>query len=60
MKTVDDHERTSSEFVVGDEVWVKPPGARCTTPWIPGVVTGRPGKNGESGNEIPVKFSPIF
>ena len=39
-KTVHDHERTSSEFVVGDEVWVKPPGARCTTPWKPGVVTG--------------------
>ena len=41
MKTVDDHERTSNEFVVGDEVWVKPPGARCTTPWKPGVVAGR-------------------
>ena len=40
MKTVDEHERASSEFVVGDEVWVKPPGARCTTPWKPGVVTG--------------------
>ena len=40
MKTVDDHERTSSEFVVGDEVWVKPPGARCSTPWKSGVVTG--------------------
>ena len=40
MKTVDDHKRTSSEFVVGNEVWVKPPGACCTTPWKPGVVTG--------------------
>ena len=40
MKTVDDHERTSSEFDVGDEVWVKPPGACCTTPWKPGAVTG--------------------
>ena len=40
MKTVDDHERTSSEFVVGDKVWVKPPEARCTTPWKPGIVTG--------------------
>ena len=40
MKTVDDHKRTSSEFVVGNEVWVEPPGAHCTTPWKPGVVTG--------------------
>ena len=37
-KTVDNHERTSSEFVVGDEVWVKP--HRCTTTWKPGVVIG--------------------
>ena len=40
MKTVDDHECTSSEFVVGDEVWVKPSGARFIIPWKPGVVTG--------------------
>ena len=40
MRNVDNHECTGSEFDVGDEVWVKPPGARCTTPWKPGVVTG--------------------
>ena len=40
MRTVDDHQRTGSEFDVGDEVWVNPPGARCTTPWKPGIVTG--------------------
>ena len=40
MRTVDNHELTGSEFDVGDEVWVKPPGARCSTPWKPGVVTG--------------------
>ena len=32
MKTVDDHESTNSELVVGNEVWVKLPGVRCTTP----------------------------
>ena len=40
MKTLDDHERTGCEFVVGNEVWVKPPGTRCTTPWKASGVTG--------------------
>ena len=39
-KTVHDHERMTCEFAVGDEVWNKPPRARCTTNWKPGVVTG--------------------
>ena len=53
MRTVDDHELTGSEFDVGDEVWVKPPGARCTTPWKPGVVTGVNSKYNVEIDKVP-------
>ncbi|XP_043247110.1 uncharacterized protein LOC122394343 [Amphibalanus amphitrite] len=33
-------ERMTHEYRVGDQVWVKPPGARCTTRWSTGQVTG--------------------
>ena len=32
-------EQPECEFKVGDEVWVKPGNARCTTPWQEGTVT---------------------
>ena len=53
MRIVDDHELTGSEFDVGDEVWVKPPGARCTTPWKPGVVTGVNSKYNVEIDKVP-------
>ena len=34
------HEEQVSTVRVGDEVWVKPPQARCTTQWQKGSVTG--------------------
>ena len=39
-KDVDAAEEVRSAVQVGDEVWVKPGGARCTTQWRAGRVTG--------------------
>ena len=39
-KNDEPHDSIDSEFSVGDKVWVKPPAARCTTFWNPGIVTG--------------------
>ena len=38
---------------LGDEVWVKPPGVRCTTQWSRGRVTGR-----NTSNNIVVEGVP--
>ena len=35
-----DDASVSCRYSVGDRVYVKPPNARCTTPWGPGTVTG--------------------
>lgn len=43
-----------SEVVkIGDEVWVKPPNVRCTTPWEKGIVTGVNSKNNVEVNGTP-------
>ena len=39
-KNDEPHDSIDSKFGVGDKVWVKPPAARCTTFWNPGIVTG--------------------
>ena len=33
-------ERAQSRYAAGDQVWVKPPNARCHTKFSPGMVTG--------------------
>ena len=38
---------------VGDEVWVKPPNARCTTQWGKGRVTDIHSKNNVSIDGVP-------
>ncbi|XP_012936576.1 uncharacterized protein LOC106011438 [Aplysia californica] len=42
-----------SVVTVGDEVWVKPPGARCTTQWGRGVVTKVNSRNNVEVNHVP-------
>lgn len=37
--TIDAEVDDGSPLVIGEEVWVKPPNARCTTPWTTGKVT---------------------
>ncbi|GFR63209.1 Pol polyprotein [Elysia marginata] len=38
---------------VGDEVWVKPPSAKCTQQWTRGEVTGVNSKNNVEVDEMP-------
>jgi hypothetical protein len=47
---------------VGDQVFVKPPGARCTTPWQKGVITNVGGMSSQlcvEVNEIPRHIADI-
>lgn len=43
----------SCEFAVGEKVWVKPPGARCTSSWSLGLVTNINSKHNVSVNGVP-------
>lgn len=49
----EDAKKEDVRFDVGDEVWVKPPNARCVTQWKRGVVTGI-----NSSNNIEVDGMP--
>lgn len=44
---------TESPLVVGEEVWVKPPNARCTTSWKTGRVTQINSSNNVSADGVP-------
>ena len=44
---------TSSTVRLGEEVWVKPPGARCTTQWARGTVTARNSDSNVSVDGMP-------
>ena len=46
-------EEMESEVSMGDEVWVKPPNARCTTQWKKGVVTKVNTNNNVEVNGVP-------
>ena len=37
---------------IDDEVWIKPPDSRCTTPWSRGVVTELNSRNNASVDEM--------
>ena len=43
----------SASVRIGDEVWVKPPNARCTTKWKKGHVTGITSRNNVSVDGMP-------
>ena len=47
------HEEPLNKIKIGDEVWVKPPGARCTTQWNRGMVTGSHSDNNISVDGVP-------
>ena len=53
MKTKDEDEMKTSTIAVGQEVWVKPPNARCTTKWTKGRVT-----RVNSASNIEVNYMP--
>ena len=46
-------EGMESEVRMGDEVWVKPPNARCTSQWKKGVVTKVNTNNNVEVNGVP-------
>lgn len=46
-------EEDSGIWRIGDEVWVKPPGARCTTRWDRGKITGVTSRNNIEVNGMP-------
>ena len=43
----------SAAVRIGEEVWVKPPGARCTTKWKKGHITGISSRNNVSVDGMP-------
>ena len=49
----DGQESDKRAFSVGDKVWVKPHGARCTSPWNFGIVTKVNSKHNVEVDEVP-------
>ena len=49
----DGQHRKCSKVAVGDEVWVKPPRARCTSHWRRGTITGINSDNNVSVDGLP-------
>jgi len=60
-----ENRRTNAEIAVGDEVFTRPPTARCHTPWPRGVVTGINSERSVDVNGVPrhvadVRLAPGF
>ena len=53
MNTKEADERKTSTIAIGQEVWVKPPNARCTTKWHKGRVTKICSANNIEVNNMP-------
>ena len=53
VRPIQESSKDEVTFRLGDEVWVKPPDARCTSHWKKGVVTGINSNNNVSVDGMP-------
>lgn len=59
LQSLQDRDVSGAQVKIGEEVWVKPPNARCTTQWLRGRVTGINSRNNISVDGMPRHFLDI-